>query len=212
MSDHNFLTPGDESLADDLNKKRAVVSGRVVLLSRSTETRLCFDDLSPRETTPLSTTAGLPCTSCLVASRAPLGACVRLCLLSRRSPWARREGRGGTHAPSGALCVAPKCARFWHTTWPPHRRQPLLFQPHAHTLSHPLIYSSMCLGRTVFSPRAFSPPCPLLSSGLASPRAFSRSCPLPLLWPCLPLRLSIESAPTSNPLLREICSLLGLKR
>jgi len=28
VSDHNFLTPGDESLADDLNKKRAVVSGR----------------------------------------------------------------------------------------------------------------------------------------------------------------------------------------
>jgi len=29
VSDHNFLTPRDESLADDLNKERGIVRGRV---------------------------------------------------------------------------------------------------------------------------------------------------------------------------------------
>ena len=37
VSDLNFLTPRDESLADDLNKERGIVRGRVALLPRSAE-------------------------------------------------------------------------------------------------------------------------------------------------------------------------------
>lgn len=42
MSDHNFLTPRDESLADDLNKERGIVRGRVALLPRSAEIQPLF--------------------------------------------------------------------------------------------------------------------------------------------------------------------------
>ena len=42
MSDHNLLTPRDESLADDLNKERGDVRGRVALLPRSAEAQPWF--------------------------------------------------------------------------------------------------------------------------------------------------------------------------
>jgi len=42
VSDHNFLTPRDESLADDLNKERGIVRGRVALLPRSAEIQPWF--------------------------------------------------------------------------------------------------------------------------------------------------------------------------
>ena len=57
---HNFHTPNCESLADDLNTKRAVVSGRVVLLSRSTETQAWFWRFVPSRNNPPRQTPRLP--------------------------------------------------------------------------------------------------------------------------------------------------------
>ena len=143
--------------------------------------RLCFDDLSPRETTPLSSKAGLPCyRSCLVASRAPLGACVRLCLLFRRSPWARRRGGEGRTRRAALFALLQNVLAFGKSGTPhsaatphahpslslPRTRQPtplFSFQLHPHTLSHPLsLAPSLHAPRADrLLPRTLSAPCPL---------------------------------------------------